>query len=202
MKFLPSCVPHTFGGFPIGFKIMILDCVIGRRRIAIQPSPSSLAQTHYLKAYNILYRFWTALSAVGVLQYSLLPLSLPNRYASDHLIVSVYRVPQTQGLGNADDLLYFKCPKKKTDAMSCERLQKKHAPDFTFTPNFGCAQGMSYKGDIFLIDYLPKSMIKYYSKLIGLIREPRRLSFDPTFQLGQNHVCPQNIRILSGFSFA
>jgi hypothetical protein len=33
----------------IGFKIKVLDCVIGRRRITIQPSPSGLAQTIILK---------------------------------------------------------------------------------------------------------------------------------------------------------
>jgi len=27
IKFPPSCVPHTFGGFSIGFKIKALDCV-------------------------------------------------------------------------------------------------------------------------------------------------------------------------------
>ena len=30
-----------------------------------------------------------------------------------HLIVSVYRVPQMQGVGRADVLLYFKCPTTK-----------------------------------------------------------------------------------------
>jgi hypothetical protein len=32
MKCPPSCVPHTLGGFTLGFKIKVLDCVIGRRR--------------------------------------------------------------------------------------------------------------------------------------------------------------------------
>ena len=35
------------------------------------------------------------------------------RFASNHLIVSVYRVPQMQGVGHADVLLYFKCPTTK-----------------------------------------------------------------------------------------
>ncbi len=35
------------------------------------------------------------------------------RCASNHLIVSVYRVPQMQGVGCADVLLYFKCPTTK-----------------------------------------------------------------------------------------
>jgi len=35
------------------------------------------------------------------------------RCASNHLFVSVYRVPQMQGVGDADLLLYFKCPTKK-----------------------------------------------------------------------------------------
>ncbi len=35
------------------------------------------------------------------------------RCASNHLIVSVYRVPQMQGVGRADVLLYFKCPTTK-----------------------------------------------------------------------------------------
>ncbi len=29
----------------IGFEMTVLDCVIGRRRITIQPSPSGLAKT-------------------------------------------------------------------------------------------------------------------------------------------------------------
>ncbi|MGA9263383.1 MAG: hypothetical protein WBV95_15505 [Desulfobacterales bacterium] len=33
----------------IGFKIKVLDCVIGRRRITIQPSPSGLAKNFILK---------------------------------------------------------------------------------------------------------------------------------------------------------
>jgi hypothetical protein len=33
----------------IGFKIILLDCVIGRRRITIQPPPSSLAKRIILK---------------------------------------------------------------------------------------------------------------------------------------------------------
>jgi hypothetical protein len=33
----------------IGFKIILLDCVIGRRRISIQPPPSSLAKRIILK---------------------------------------------------------------------------------------------------------------------------------------------------------
>ena len=33
----------------IGFKIAALDCVIGRRRITIQPSPSIPAKTVILK---------------------------------------------------------------------------------------------------------------------------------------------------------
>jgi len=39
------------------------------------------------------------------------------RRASDHLIVSVYRVPQMQGVGCADVLLYFKC--STTQQMPC-----------------------------------------------------------------------------------
>jgi len=35
------------------------------------------------------------------------------RCASKHLIVSVYRVAQMQGVGSADVLLYFKCPTTK-----------------------------------------------------------------------------------------
>jgi len=35
------------------------------------------------------------------------------RCASNHLIVSVYRVPQMQGVGRADVLLYFKRPTTK-----------------------------------------------------------------------------------------
>ena len=35
------------------------------------------------------------------------------RFASNHLIVSGYRVPQMQGVGGADVLLYFKCPTTK-----------------------------------------------------------------------------------------
>ena len=35
------------------------------------------------------------------------------RCASNHLIVSVYRVPQMQGVGHADVHLYFKCPTTK-----------------------------------------------------------------------------------------
>ena len=35
------------------------------------------------------------------------------RWASNHLIVSVYRVPQMQGVGHAGVLLYFKCPTTK-----------------------------------------------------------------------------------------
>jgi len=35
------------------------------------------------------------------------------RCASNHLIVSVYRVPQMQGVGRADVLSYFKCPTTK-----------------------------------------------------------------------------------------
>jgi len=35
------------------------------------------------------------------------------RCASNHLIVRDYRVPQMQGVGHADDLLYFKCPTTK-----------------------------------------------------------------------------------------
>jgi len=39
------------------------------------------------------------------------------RCASNHLIVSVCRVPQMQGVGRADVLLYFKCP--TTRQMRC-----------------------------------------------------------------------------------
>ena len=39
--------------------------------------------------------------------------------ATSHLIVSVYRVPQMQGVGRADDLLYFMC---LADAVPCEGL--------------------------------------------------------------------------------
>ena len=35
------------------------------------------------------------------------------RCASNHLIVSGYKVPQVQGVGRADVLLYFKCPATK-----------------------------------------------------------------------------------------
>ena len=42
------------------------------------------------------------------------------------LVVSVYRVPQMQGVGRADDLLYFKC---LADAVPCERL--------LYNPNVG-----------------------------------------------------------------
>jgi hypothetical protein len=35
------------------------------------------------------------------------------RCASNHLLVSVYRVPQMQGVGRADVLLYFNCPTTK-----------------------------------------------------------------------------------------
>jgi hypothetical protein len=41
----------------IGFKIILLDCVIGRRRIAIQPPPSSLAKRIILKPIESKYRF-------------------------------------------------------------------------------------------------------------------------------------------------
>jgi len=33
----------------IGFKIKVFDCVIGRRRITIQPSPSDFAKNFILK---------------------------------------------------------------------------------------------------------------------------------------------------------
>jgi len=39
------------------------------------------------------------------------------RCASNHLIVSVYRVPQMHGVGRADVLLYFKC--STTQQMRC-----------------------------------------------------------------------------------
>ena len=48
------------------------------------------------------------------------------RCASNHLVVSVYRVTQMQGVGRADDLLYFKC---LSDAVPCERL--------LYNPNVG-----------------------------------------------------------------
>ena len=35
------------------------------------------------------------------------------RYASNQMFVSVYRVPQMQGVGHADVLSYFKCPTTK-----------------------------------------------------------------------------------------
>ena len=35
------------------------------------------------------------------------------RCASNHQIVGVYRLPQMQGVGRADVLLYFKCPTTK-----------------------------------------------------------------------------------------
>ena len=41
------------------------------------------------------------------------------RCASNHLIVSVYKVPQMQGVGRAGVLLYFKC---LADAVPCEHL--------------------------------------------------------------------------------
>ena len=43
-------------------------------------------------------------SPVGIIDF---------RCASNHLIVSVHRVPHMQGVGCADDLLYFKCPTTK-----------------------------------------------------------------------------------------
>jgi hypothetical protein len=42
------------------------------------------------------------------------------RCASNHLIVGIYRVPQMQGVGRADVLLYFKC---LAGAVPCERLR-------------------------------------------------------------------------------
>jgi hypothetical protein len=41
------CAPRR--AFSIGFKIKVLDSIIGRRRITIQPSPSGLAQNFILK---------------------------------------------------------------------------------------------------------------------------------------------------------
>ncbi len=40
-----------------------------------------------------------------------------GHFASTHLIVSVYRVPQMQGVGRAGVLLYVKCP--TTPQMRC-----------------------------------------------------------------------------------
>ena len=44
------------------------------------------------------------------------------RCASNNLIVSVYRVPQMQGVGCADVLLVLQVPDNKADAVPCERL--------------------------------------------------------------------------------
>ena len=49
MAGLPAAWPCGRPSSAIGFKIKVLDCVIGRRRITIQPSPSGLAQTIILK---------------------------------------------------------------------------------------------------------------------------------------------------------
>jgi hypothetical protein len=43
----------------------------------------------------------------------------------------------------------LRVPDNKADAVSCEHLKKKHAPDFTFTPNFEYAQGMQWNGYFF-----------------------------------------------------
>jgi hypothetical protein len=44
------------------------------------------------------------------------------RCASNHLIVSGYRVPQMQSVGCVD-VLCFKVPDNKADAIPCERLR-------------------------------------------------------------------------------
>ena len=45
MAGLPAAWPCGRPSSAIGFKIKVFDCVIGPRRITIQPSPSGLAQT-------------------------------------------------------------------------------------------------------------------------------------------------------------
>jgi len=65
------------------------------------------------------------------------------RCPSNHLIVSVYRVPQMRGVGRADVLLHFKCP--TTKQMRCpvnayvffcraKRSYRPFGPIFTNTP--------------------------------------------------------------------
>jgi len=65
------------------------------------------------------------------------------RCPSNHLIVSVYRVPQMRGVGRADVLLHFKCP--TTKQMRCpvnayvffcraKRSWRRFGPIFTNTP--------------------------------------------------------------------
>jgi hypothetical protein len=53
------------------------------------------------------------------------------RCASNHLIVNVYRVPQMQGVGRADVLLYFKCPttKQMRCPLNAYKISIERSPD-------------------------------------------------------------------------